>query len=93
MSSDAPATEAAAPSLASRISRDAPPADTPAAESEAPAAAPEVEGDGQADGAAEEIGGSKLEEPEYDVEVKLHNLQEDPKNPLFSIKTFEELGL
>jgi len=36
---------------------------------------------------------SALNEPEYDVEVKLSNLQADPNNPLFSVKTFEELGL
>lgn len=29
-----------------------------------------------------------LHEPEYDVEVK----QADPNNPLYSIKSFEELG-
>ncbi|KAI9873450.1 MAG: RNA helicase required for poly(A+) mRNA export [Pleopsidium flavum] len=47
----------------------------------------------QTDGAGEELGGSNLQEPEYDVEVKLSDMQADPNNPLYSIKSFEELGL
>lgn len=47
----------------------------------------------QTDGAGEIAGGSNLMEPEYDVEVKLSDIQADPNNPLFSIKSFEELGL
>lgn len=49
----------------------------------------------QVDGAAEDQGGSGLQEPEYDVNVKLSDLQAnaDPNNPLFSAKTFEELNL
>ena len=47
----------------------------------------------QIDGAGEPLGGSTLKEPEYDVEVKLSDIQADPNNPLFSIKNFEELGL
>lgn len=47
----------------------------------------------QADGAAEPHNGSKLTEPEYDVEVKLADLQGDPNNPLFSVQKFEDLGL
>lgn len=45
------------------------------------------------DGASEALGGSNLQEPEYDVEVKLSDLQADPNNPLFSVKSFENLGL
>lgn len=45
------------------------------------------------DGASEGLGGSNLQEPEYDVEVKLSDLQADPNNPLFSVKSFQELGL
>jgi hypothetical protein len=45
------------------------------------------------DGASEVLGGSNLQEPEYDVEVKLSDLQADPNNPLFSVKSFEDLGL
>jgi len=47
----------------------------------------------QTDGAGEELGGSNLQEPEYDVEVKLSDIQADPNNPLYSIKSFNELGL
>ena len=36
---------------------------------------------------------SRLREPQYDVEVKLHDLQEDPNSPLYSVKSFEQLGL
>lgn len=47
----------------------------------------------QNDGAGEPMGGSTLKEPDYDVEVKLSDIQADPNNPLYSIKNFEELGL
>ena len=47
----------------------------------------------QDDGAAEPQNGSTLQEPEWDVEVKLADLQGDPNNPLFSAKKFEDLGL
>lgn len=47
----------------------------------------------QTDGAPVELQGSGLQEPEYDVQVKLSDLQADPNNPLFSVKSFEELGL
>jgi ATP-dependent RNA helicase DDX19/DBP5 len=47
----------------------------------------------QSDGATEPQNGSTLQEPEWDVEVKLADLQTDPNNPLFSIKKFEDLGL
>lgn len=47
----------------------------------------------QVDGAVPQIGGSALREPEFDVEVKLSDMQADPNNPLYSAKSFEELGL
>ncbi|KAI5302923.1 RNA helicase required for poly(A+) mRNA export [Ascosphaera pollenicola] len=46
----------------------------------------------QVDGAASTTG-DNLQEPEYDVMVKLSDIQADPNNPLYSIKSFEELGL
>lgn len=46
----------------------------------------------QADGAASTTG-DNLQEPEYDVEVKLSDMQADPNNPLYSIKSFGDLGL
>ncbi|KAI9730830.1 MAG: RNA helicase required for poly(A+) mRNA export [Cirrosporium novae-zelandiae] len=49
----------------------------------------------QQDGAADGQGGSGLHEPEYEVDVKLSDLQAnaDPNNPLYSIKSFKDLGL
>ena len=48
----------------------------------------------QVDGAGHFMAGSKgLNEPEFDVNVKLADLQEDPNNPLYSVKKFEELSL
>lgn len=47
----------------------------------------------QMDGAAEPFNGSSLHEPDYAVDVKLSDLQADPNNPLFSVKSFEDLGL
>lgn len=47
----------------------------------------------QKDGSLELANGSQLSEPEFDVNVKLADLQEDPNNPLYSVKTFEELQL
>lgn len=47
----------------------------------------------QEDGTLELAGGSQLSEPEFDVNVKLADMQEDPNNPLYSVKTFEELNL
>ncbi|KAF7713760.1 Uncharacterized protein PECH_008196 [Penicillium ucsense] len=45
------------------------------------------------DGASKKSQGSGLQETDYDVEVKLSDLQADPNNPLFSVKSFEDLGL
>ncbi|CEJ56584.1 ATP-dependent RNA helicase dbp5 [Penicillium brasilianum] len=45
------------------------------------------------DGAGTALQGSALQEPEYQVEVKLSDLQADPNNPLYSVKSFEDLGL
>lgn len=47
----------------------------------------------QVDGATEPFGGSGLHEPDYQVNVKLADMQADPNNPLYSAKTFEELNL
>ena len=55
--------------------------------------------DAQKDGANVWLNGSPgfdqpgLSEPEFDVNVKLADLQEDPNNPLFSAKSFEELNM
>lgn len=47
----------------------------------------------QQDGANAFLNGSGLDEPEFDVNVKLADLQEDPNNPLYSVKSFEDLNL
>ncbi len=51
-------------------------------------------GEAQTDGASEMLRGQVgVIEPSYEVQIKLADLQEDPTNPLFSIKSFDELGL
>ncbi|KAL8810071.1 MAG: hypothetical protein Q9223_002627 [Gallowayella weberi] len=49
----------------------------------------------QVDGATEfQAGsGSFLDEPSYDVDIKLSDVQADPNNPLYSLKRFEDLGV
>ena len=48
----------------------------------------------QMDGASEPMGGNTgVIEPSYDVDVKLSDLQADPNDPLYSAKSFEQLGL
>jgi ATP-dependent RNA helicase DDX19/DBP5 len=80
--------------LASRITKpdevaaDTPAADTPA--ENAPAASGEL---GQADGNIEDLGGSGLQEPEWDVEVSLSELQNNEATPFHSATTWQDLGL
>ncbi|KAI7285490.1 ATP-dependent RNA helicase, partial [Hortaea werneckii] len=51
-------------------------------------------GEAQKDGATTWLNGSEgLDEPEFDVNVKLADLQDDPNNPLYSAKAFEDLNL
>jgi ATP-dependent RNA helicase DDX19/DBP5 len=48
----------------------------------------------QMDGGAVASGGSALQEvEEYEVEVKLSDIQGDVNSPLYSAKSFEQLGL
>lgn len=50
--------------------------------------------EGQTDGASEyQLGSAGLLEPEFDVNVKLTDLQADPNDPLYSIKSFNDLNL
>jgi len=87
--------ESASASLDSRITRsDA--GETPAVPEAAQPTAEKKEDDlssAQGDGASPSLNGSGLQEPEYDVDVKLSDLQADPNNPLYSIKSFEELNI
>lgn len=93
MSSDS----AAPPSLADRITKEEPRSwadevNSPSTE-DPPAPAPQNGTISQTDGSGEPFGGSQLHEPDYEVKVKLADLQEDPNNPLYSAKTFEQLQL
>lgn len=94
MSSETPA----APSLADRITRDeekkswADEVNSPATEEPPTLTQTEAVPD-QTDGAGQPFGGSQLSEPEYAVQVKLADMQADPENPLYSVKSFEELNL
>lgn len=63
------------------------PTTTAATATENTDAAPEVDGSGLPGN------GSSLQEPEFNVEVKLADLQADPNNPLFSAQSFEQLNL
>lgn len=47
----------------------------------------------QIDGASEANHGSGLHDGSYEVEVKLSDLQGDTSSPLYSISSFEELGI
>ena len=48
----------------------------------------------QKDGANVWLNGSPgLDEPAFDVNVKLADLQDDPNNPLYSVTSFDELNL
>ncbi|KAL6863921.1 DEAD domain-containing protein [Trichoderma novae-zelandiae] len=82
--------------LASRITKpdEAAPAEKQP-EVEAPAA--EAQNDdaveAQNDGAVEELGGPGLQEPEWDVEVSLSDLQNNEATPFHSATRWEDMGL
>lgn len=59
------------------------------AEAEAAGAAAEA----QVDGAVEELGGSGLQEPEWDVEVSLSELQANEATPFHSATQWQDMGL
>ncbi|KAF5964744.1 ATP-dependent RNA helicase DBP5 [Fusarium bulbicola] len=75
--------------LASRITKPDEAAAEPPAES-APASTGEL---GQADRNIEDLGGSGLHEPEWDVEVSLSELQNNEATPFHSATTWQDLGL
>lgn len=78
--------------LASRITNPNEAATDAPAEA-APAAAPAADEAGQTDGTIEELGGSGLQEPEWDVEVSLSELQDNEATPFHSATTWQDLGL
>jgi ATP-dependent RNA helicase DDX19/DBP5 len=47
----------------------------------------------QKDGANTFLNGSGLDEPAFDVNVKLADMQADPNDPLYSIQSFKDLNL
>lgn len=47
----------------------------------------------QLDGATEPLGGGTLQDGQYEVEVKLSDIQGDETSPLYSVETFEQLGM
>ncbi|RDA85807.1 hypothetical protein CP532_5774 [Ophiocordyceps camponoti-leonardi (nom. inval.)] len=47
----------------------------------------------QVDGTLEGLGGSGLQEPEFEVEISLSELQKDANTPFYSATTWQELGL
>lgn len=49
--------------------------------------------DAQVDGATEPRGGSSLHDAQYEVEVKLSDIQGDENSPLYSVSSFEQLGM
>lgn len=69
------------------------PATTSASEKVAAETKKDDAGAKQGDGATENLNGSSLQEPEWDVNVKLSDMQEDPNNPLYSAKDFKSLEL
>ncbi|KAL7926220.1 DEAD domain-containing protein [Trichoderma austrokoningii] len=90
--------------LASRITKpDEPPKTTDWAESveadedkkksEAEAAAAGAAAEAQVDGAVEELGGSGLQEPDWDVEVSLSDLQANEATPFHSATQWQDMGL
>lgn len=69
------------------------PPDAASATSTAPQETANSVENSQTDGASEWQMGSSLLEPEFDVNVKLNDLQADPNNPLYSAKSFADLNL
>lgn len=47
----------------------------------------------QVDGAVEELGGSGLQEPDWDVEVSLSDLQANEATPFHSAAQWQDMGL
>lgn len=70
------------------------PTPTPAAPApaEAPAAAESAK-DTPAEAPKQEEPAENLVQSNYEVQIKLANMQGDPDSPLYSVKNFEDLGL
>ena len=79
--------------LASRVTNPNEGATAADAAGAAPATADAPVADAQVDGNTEELGGSGLQEPEWDVEVSLSDLQNNEATPFHSATQWEDLGL
>lgn len=80
--------------LASRITKPEEGATETPAENAPAESAPAASGElGQVDGNVEDLGGSGLQEPEWDVEVSLSELQNNEATPFHSATTWQDLGL
>lgn len=80
--------------LASRITKpDEGAPDAPVENASAENVTTETGDIGQADGNVEDLGGSGLQEPEWDVEVSLSELQSNEATPFHSATTWQDLGL
>jgi ATP-dependent RNA helicase DDX19/DBP5 len=53
----------------------------------------EAAGEAQVDGTVEQLGGSGLQEPDFEVEVSLSELQNNEATPFHSAATWQDLGL
>lgn len=81
--------------LASRIT-DPKEGNGPKEDTTEPAPAPAADStvaDAQLDGTVEALGGSRLQDPEWDVEVSLSELQNNEATPFHSATTWQDLGL
>lgn len=86
--------------LASRITKPDEPAKTTdwaesveADENKQQAEADAGAAEAQVDGAVEELGGSGLQEPDWDVEVSLSDLQANEATPFHSATQWQDMGL
>lgn len=93
----APSLDAATASFTPAASTTAPSGSTSWADEVASPTGPPTPGatlaDAQVDGQVEPLGGSGLHDATYEVEVSLADLQGDPNNPLYSISSFDDLGM
>ncbi|KAH6683249.1 putative ATP-dependent RNA helicase dbp5 [Halenospora varia] len=93
----APSLDAATASFTPAASTTAPSGSTSWADEVASPTGPPTPGatlaDAQVDGQVEPLGGSGLHDATYEVEVSLADLQGDPNNPLYSISSFDDLGI
>ena len=83
--------------LASRITKpdgEAVDAQPDSTQTDTTSAAPDAAvSEAQKDGTTEDLGGSGLQEPDYEVEVSLSALQDNEATPFHSATSWQDLGL